>query len=115
MKKRPPATCEAEGLAGIAGSGEMNAAAPSAAVEGGNVRPDRSLIQGLVFHPRHESGRRKCFPLDETDSSIAGLGDVQAKIEAADACAERDAGEGRKLRGIWSHTSCSFSVAPGDR
>lgn len=94
------APCEAEGLAGIAGSDEMNAAAPWAAVEGGNVRPDRSLIQGLVFHPCHESGRREGFPLDVTNSSIGGLGDVQAEFEAADARAERDACEGRKFRGM---------------
>lgn len=95
-----PLAGKAEGLAGIAGSEEMNAAAPRAAVEGGNVRPDRSLIQGLVAHPRHESGRREGFPLDETNSSIGGLGDMEAEFEATDACAECDAGEGRNVRGM---------------
>lgn len=85
-----PLTSEAERLAGIAGSEEMNAAAPRAAVEGGNVRPDRSLIQGLVCHPRHESGRREGFPLDVTNRAISGLGDVQAEFEPSDAGAERD-------------------------
>lgn len=100
-----PLAGEAERLAGITGSEEMNAAAPRAAVEGGNIRPDRSLIQGRVCHPRHESGRREGFPLDVTNSSISGLGDMEAEFETTDACAERDAGEGRKLRGMKSHTN----------
>lgn len=107
--------CKAERLTGITGSEDMNAVTPRAAVEGGNVRPDRSLIQGRVFHPRHESGRREGFPLDVTNSAISGLGDMEPEFKATDASAERDAGEGRKLRGMWSHTSSSFSVARGDR
>lgn len=61
---------EAERLARISGSEDMNLSAPRRAVEGGNVIPDRSLIQGLVFHPCHESGRREGFPLDVTNSSV---------------------------------------------
>jgi hypothetical protein len=72
----------AEGLAGIAGSDEMNAAAPRSAVEGFKVVPDSSRCQGLVFHPRHESGRGVAFPLDESHSSIGGLCDVQPEVEA---------------------------------
>lgn len=84
---------EAEGLAGISGSEDMNLSTPWRAVEGGNVIPDRSLIQGLVFHPCHESGRREGFPLDVTNSSIALFCDVEAEFEAADAGAKRDAAE----------------------
>ncbi len=75
-------TREAEGLAGITGREEMNAAAPRAAVEGSQIVPDRCLTQGLVFHPRHESGRCMGFPLDETHSPVMGFGNVQAKVEA---------------------------------
>lgn len=84
---------EAEGLAGISGSEDMNLSTPWRAVEGGNVIPDRSLIQGLVFHPCHESGRREGFPLDVTNSSIALFCDVEAEFEAPDAGAKRDAAE----------------------
>lgn len=71
----------------------MNAAAPRSAVEGSQIVPYRRWSQGLVVHPRHESGRRVGFPLDVTHSAIGGLGDVQAKVEAAVAGAERQAAE----------------------
>jgi len=48
----------AEGLAGVSRREDIHAATPRAAVEGAKVVPDRSLTQGLVCHPRHESGRR---------------------------------------------------------
>jgi hypothetical protein len=47
----PALSGEAEGLAGITGSEEMNAIAPRSAVEGSQIVPDRCLIQGLVRHP----------------------------------------------------------------
>lgn len=84
---------ETEWLAGVAGSDEMYSAAPSSAVKGSKVVPDRRFSQGLVRHPRHESGRRMALPLDESHSSVVGFGDVQAEIEAAIAGAERDAPE----------------------
>jgi len=88
---------QAEGLAGITGRDEMNAAAPRAAVEGSQIVPDRCWSQGLVSHPRHESGRRMCFPLDETHSSIGGLCDVQTKVEAGVSAAE---GQAPKFIGV---------------
>lgn len=45
-----------EWLARIARSDDVHRAAPRAAIEGSNVVPDNSLIQGRVLHPRHESG-----------------------------------------------------------
>lgn len=81
-------TGKAEGLAGISGSEDMNLSAPRRAVEGGNVIPDRSLIQGLVFHPCHESGRREGFPLDVTNSSVFWFCNVEAEFEATDAGAK---------------------------
>lgn len=89
----PPLSGEAEWLAGIAGSEDMNAAAPSSAVEGGKLVPDRRRLQGRVLHPRHESGRRVGLPLDETHSAISGLGDGEAELEPAIAGAEGQAGE----------------------
>lgn len=82
------ATGKAEGLAGIAGREDIHAAAPRSAVEGFEIVPYRCLIQGLVCHPRHESGRGVSFPLDVTDSSISRFGDCDAEIEAGIASAE---------------------------
>lgn len=60
----------AERLAGETGSDEIHSTAPRATVEGGKVIPDRRAIQGLVFHPRHENGRRVGVPLNETNGSV---------------------------------------------
>jgi hypothetical protein len=61
--------CDAERLARVARSDEIHDATPRFAVEGGNVIPDRCLIQGLVFHPRHEAGRCEGVPLNVTNGS----------------------------------------------
>ncbi len=73
----------AEWLAGIATCDDIHFSTPRVAIEGFNVVPDRSAIQGLVFHPGHESSRLVCFPLDVTDSSIFRLCDVQPEFESA--------------------------------
>lgn len=83
----------AEWLAGITGRDEMNSAAQRSRVEGSQVVPDRSLTQGLVRHPGHESGRCMAFPLDESHSAVVGLGDVQAEVEAGVSGAERQSPE----------------------
>lgn len=93
-----PLARQAERLTGIAGSEEMNAVAQRAAVEGSKIVPDSRLTQGRVRHPRHESRRRVALPLDETNSSISRLGDVEAEIEAGVAGAERDAAEVVRFR-----------------
>jgi len=86
-----------EGLAGIAGSEDMNAAAPRAAVEGLNIVPDRRAIHGFVFHTRDESGRSVGFPLDETNSAVSGFCDMDAELQAAISGAEGNPVErGRK-------------------
>jgi hypothetical protein len=75
-------------LAGIAAVDDIHQAAPRSAVEGGKIVPDRSAIQGRVFHPRHERSRCVGFPLDVTHSAISGSGDVQSEVEAASSRAE---------------------------
>lgn len=90
----------AEGLAGVAGSDEMNLAAPRSAVEGSKIVPDRRLCQGLVIHPGHESGRCVGFPFDESHSPIGRLGDMQAEIEAGVAGAKGDAPEVSGFRDV---------------
>lgn len=77
-----------ERLARVTCSEDIHEAAPWSAVEGGKVVPDRCRIQGLVFHPRHESGCCEGFPLDVTHSAISGTGDVEAEIEPAGAGAQ---------------------------
>ena len=84
---------DGERLARIARSDDVHRAAPRAAVEGSNVVPDNSLIQGRVFHPRHESGCGEGFPFDMAHSTISGDGDGEPEVEPARAGAEGEAEE----------------------
>jgi len=84
---------DGERLARIARSDDVHRAAPWAAVEGGNIVPDRRVIQGRVFHPRHESGCGVGFPFDMAHSSISGQGDGEPEVDATGAGAERQAEE----------------------
>ena len=93
--RAPALARDGERLARIARSDDVHRAAPRAAVEGGNVVPDRRLIQGRVFHPRHEDGRGVGVPLDVTHSAISGACEVQPEVEPAGARAEREAEEAR--------------------
>lgn len=85
------ASGDGERLARIAAMDDIHRAAPRSAVEGGKVVPDRRAIQGRVFHPRHERGRRVGFPLNVTHSSVSGVGEVQSEVESSGARAEREA------------------------
>ncbi len=82
-------------LARIPGREDIHAAAPRAAIESGNVVPDNRLIQGLVFHPRHENGCGEGFPLDIAHSTISGTGDGEPEVEPACAGAQREAEQAR--------------------
>ena len=86
--RTPALARDAERLARIARSDDVHRAAPRAAVEGSNVVPDNSLIQGRVFHPRHESGCGEGFPFDMAHSTISGDGDGQPEVEPACAGAQ---------------------------
>ena len=86
-----PFACDRERLARIARIDDIHRAAPRAAVEAGNVVPDRRAIQGRVFHPRHESGCGEGFPFDMAHSSISGHGDGKPEVEPTSAGAEREA------------------------
>jgi hypothetical protein len=83
-----PLARHGERLARIARSDDVHRAAPWAAVEGSNVVPDNSLIQGRIFHPRHESGCGVGFPFDMAHSTIARDGDGEPEVETARAGAE---------------------------
>ena len=91
--RAPALARDGERLARIARSDDIHRPAPSAAVEGSNVVPDNSLIQGRVFHPRHESGCGEGFPFDMAHSTISGDGDGQPEIEPACAGAQGEAVE----------------------
>jgi len=82
---------EGEGLAGITGSDDMNAAAPRSAVEGLEIVPDRSRSQGRVCHPCHENGRRETVSLDMTYSPVSGFSEAKAEIQSSDTGAKTDA------------------------
>lgn len=88
-----PSARHAEWLARIARNDDVHRAAPREAVKGSNVVPDNSLIQGRVFHPRHESGCGEGFPFDMAHSTISGDGDGKPEIEPASAGAEGEAEE----------------------
>lgn len=88
-----PSARHAEWLARIASSDDIHRATPRAAVEGSNVVPDNSLIQGRVFHPRHESGCGVGFPFDMAHSTITGDGDGESEVKSACARAEGEAEE----------------------
>ncbi|SNS74204.1 hypothetical protein SAMN04488078_102962 [Antarctobacter heliothermus] len=68
-------------LARIARTDDIHSAAPRSTVKGSNVVPDNSLIQGRVFHPRHESGCGEGFPFDMAHSTISGDGDGEPEIK----------------------------------
>ncbi len=93
--RAPALARDGERLARIARSEDVHRAAPWAAVEGGNVVPDRRRIQGRVFHPRHEDGRGVGVPLDVTHSAISGEREVKPEVEPAGAGAEREAEQAR--------------------
>ena len=88
-----PSACDGERLARIARSDDVHRTAPRAAVEGDNVVPDNSMIQGRIFHPRHESGCGVGFPFDMAHSTISGDGDGQPEVESTRAGAEGEAEE----------------------
>jgi hypothetical protein len=81
--RAPALARDGERLARIARSDDVHRAAPRAAIEGSNIVPDNSLIQGRVFHPRHESGCGEGFPFDMADRTISGDGDGEPEVEPA--------------------------------
>jgi hypothetical protein len=103
--RAPALARDRERLARISRSDDVHRAAPRAAVETGNVVPDRRAIQGRIFHPRHESGCGVGFPFDMAHSTISGEGDSESKVEPACAGAEGEAeeacvsGSGSRSRG----------------
>jgi hypothetical protein len=75
----------AERLAGVAGRDEIHDATPRAAVEGGEVVPDRRESQASLFHARDQDRGGMGFPLHETHGAVAGPeGESDAELESTD-------------------------------
>lgn len=80
---------QAERLAREAGSDEIHSATPRAAVERGEVIPDRSRIQARLRHPLHEDGRCVGVPLNVSHGSYPCHGS-EGELESSVARAEVD-------------------------
>lgn len=72
---------ETDGLAGKSRSDEIHRATPRSAVEGSNVIPDRSVIQGLVRNSRGDNGCREVAPLDVADGSDGRVSESQSEVD----------------------------------
>lgn len=96
----PPLADAGQRGAGEAAADEIHRSTPRAAIEGRKVVPNRGLLHGLVFHPRHEAGRCVGVPLNVTDSPVAvSEGEVEPELESAASGAE-----GKTPDGTYSHT-----------
>lgn len=78
-----PFPSDRERLTRISGSDEIHLSTPLSASEGLEIVPDRSWIQPLLFHPRHEDGRRKGFPLDVANGPGV-KGSMDTEVESSD-------------------------------
>jgi hypothetical protein len=81
-------TGSGERLAWEAGSDDVHATSERCRVERVEVIPDRSLIQGLVFHPRHEYGRCVAVPLNVSHGAGGDSGESEGEFESAVSGAE---------------------------
>ena len=80
---------DAERLARIARTDAIHEAAPLCTVEGGEVRPDRSLIQPLVRHACDQESGDSDFPLHVADGAGGRADDSDSEVESADAGTKR--------------------------
>lgn len=83
-----------ERLARVSRSDEIHRSTPRSAVEGLEIVPDRSRIQGLVLHPGHEDGRGESVPLDTHDGSCGWDRQLDGQVETSDPRAEGENSEG---------------------
>lgn len=83
---------KAERLARVARKDEVHEATPRCTIEGGEVRPDRRLIQTPFFHSRDQVRGAKGFPLDVTDGSCGGTGEPDSEVEPSDSGTEGEDG-----------------------
>jgi hypothetical protein len=79
---------DGERLARVPPRDTIHNSTPRVAVKGLNVIPDRCRTQGLVCHPRHESGRGVSFPFDIAHSSGSWFGKLESKFKSGNSRAE---------------------------
>lgn len=84
-----------EWLAGEARSDAIHDAAPRAAVEGSEIRPNRRVIQGFVRHARSQDRAGIGFVLNEADDASSWDRQPEAEVESPDSGAETKHSEGR--------------------
>jgi hypothetical protein len=73
----------AKWLAWETGSDAIHFSAPRFAIEGREIVPDRSAIQVLLCHPRHEIGRCVGIPLNVTYGSAWDSCKSEGKLESS--------------------------------
>jgi hypothetical protein len=72
----------------------MNSVTPCAAIEGGNIRPQRRASQAFLLIARRQIFGAVSFPLTQTDDASRRQSDSESKVKAADACAQGEDVEG---------------------
>jgi len=83
-------------LAWVARKDAIHKAAPWSSVEGGKVRPDRSLIQVARFHTSDKVRGCERLPLNVSDAATSGFGNAETESETADPGATFKKAEGTK-------------------
>jgi hypothetical protein len=58
-----------ERLAGVSPNDSVHLSTPRAAVKGVEIRPNRSVIQGFIFHARSQDVGSVCFVLNAADDA----------------------------------------------
>lgn len=72
---------EGERLARVAANDAIHEAVPRSSVEGSEVTPDRSRIQGSFFHASDQRRGGEGFPLDVTDDASLDACSSESVVE----------------------------------
>jgi hypothetical protein len=72
-----------ERLARVAATEDIHETAPQLAIKRGNIRPNRSCVEGAVRKTRSQDLRNSSFPFHVTDGSSAWESQSQAKVDSA--------------------------------
>jgi hypothetical protein len=90
----PTTTGATEGLAGIAANDAIHDSTPRLAIECFEIRPNRRVIQGFLFHARRQLLTGIGFVLNEADDASISHRQGQSEIEPPPAGAEAKNPEG---------------------
>ena len=85
--------CRAERLAWVAGKQDAHSPVKVCVREGLNIRPDRRRSHFSRFNLCNHVRCGECFPLHISDRPQANACSFKSKLDAAVACAEREAGK----------------------